>query len=84
MSDIVTLGQLCISVIFDLMGGLFNCGQVNTVQASIVPPTAEEAKKKELASQLFGGLSGPSRAPRSRQQRKSGKCTVGVVQSIPS
>jgi len=43
------------------------------VQASVVPPTAEEVKRKELASQLFGGLSGPSRAPRTRQQRKAGE-----------
>ena len=42
------------------------------MQASVVPPTAEEVKRKELASQLFGGLSGPSRAPRSRHQRKTG------------
>ena len=28
-------------------------------------------KKHQLASQLFGGLSGPSRAPRSKQHRKA-------------
>lgn len=40
-------------------------------QASPYNPSPEERKKQELASQLFGGLTGPSRAPRSRQQRRA-------------
>ena len=45
--------------------------QLSSAQATIAQPSPEELKKKQLASQLFGGLSGPSRAPRTRQQRKS-------------
>ena len=37
----------------------------------MLPQSAEEAKRHQLASQLFGGLSGPARAPKSKQQRKA-------------
>lgn len=50
--------------------------QLNLVEASIIQPTPEELRKKELANQLFGtgGLSGPSRAPRHKQRKgNSGK-----------
>ena len=40
------------------------------MQASVLPPSEEEVKKKQLANQLFGGLSGPSRAPRTKQSKK--------------
>lgn len=41
------------------------------MEASIIQPTPEELRKKELANQLFGagGLSGPSRAPRHKQRK---------------
>ena len=45
--------------------------QLSTVQATILPQSPTEAKKHQLASQLFGGLSGPSRPPKSKQHRKS-------------
>ena len=37
----------------------------------MVSQSPAEAKKHQLANQLFGGLSGPSRAPKSKQHRKS-------------
>ena len=45
--------------------------QLSTAQASIVSQSPTEAKKHQLASQLFGGLSGPSRPPKSKQHRKT-------------
>lgn len=45
--------------------------QLSTVQATILPQSPAEAKKHQLASQLFGGLSGPSRPPKSKQHRKN-------------
>ena len=41
------------------------------MEATIVQPSPEEKRKRELASQLFGtgGLTGPSRAPRHKQRR---------------
>ena len=50
--------------------------------ASIVQPSAEEVRKRQLASQLFGGggtLSGPARAPR---QKLRGE-TPGKIDSRP-
>lgn len=52
--------------------------QLSTAQASIAEPSPEELKRKQLASQIFGGLSGPSRAPRTRQQRKSPSSDTSV------
>ena len=46
------------------------------MQAGIVQPSAEEIRKQQLASQLFGGgggLSGPSRAPRHKRRGNLGK-----------
>ena len=37
----------------------------------MVSQSPAEAKKHQLANQLFGGLSGPFRAPKSKQHRKS-------------
>ena len=61
--------------------------QLNPVEASIVQPTPEELRKKQLANQLFGmgslggggGLSGPSRAPRHKQR----KGNLGKVDRAP-
>lgn len=51
--------------------GVCICLQLNMVEASIIQPTPEELRKKELANQLFGtgGLSGPSRAPRHKKRK---------------
>ena len=50
--------------------------QLSTVQATVLPQSPSEAKKHQLASQLFGGLSGPSRPPKSKQHRKSPTTTT--------
>ena len=49
--------------------------QPSSVVASIVQPSAEEMRKRQLANQLFGGggggvrsLSGPARAPRHKRK----------------
>ena len=44
---------------------------MSTVQASPLQPTQEEKKRSKLASQLFGGLTGPSRAPRAKSQPRT-------------
>jgi hypothetical protein len=56
--------------------------QLSTVQATIVPQSPSEAKKHQLANQLFGGfggLSGPSRPPKSKQHRKSPTTTTSTT-----
>ena len=56
--------------------------QLSTVQATIVPQSPAEAKKHQLATQLFGGLSGPSRPPKSKQHRKSPTTTNTTTSSF--
>ena len=58
--------------------------QLSTVQATILPQSPAEAKKHQLASQLFGGLSGPSRPPKSKQHRKSPAATSSFDMTAPS
>ena len=51
--------------------------QLSPVEASIVQPSPEQLRKRQLASQLFGmgggGLSGPSRAPRHKRKGNQSK-----------
>ena len=57
--------------------------QLNPVEASIIQPSPEELRKKQLANELFGmgggGLSGPARAPR----HKPRKGNLGKVDPTP-
>ena len=57
--------------------------QLNPVEASIIQPSPEELRKKQLASELFGmgggGLSGPARAPR----HKPRKGNLGKIDPTP-
>ena len=61
--------------------------QLSSAQASILSATPEDTKRKELASQLFGSLTGPSRAPRSRQQKRaassSEQATSAAARGLP-
>ena len=59
--------------------------QPSSVVASIVQPSAEEMRKRQLANQLFGGggggvrsLSGPARAPR---HKRKGEEPPGKIES---
>ena len=44
---------------------------MSMVQASPLQTTHEEKKRSKLANQLFGGLTGPSRAPRAKSQPRT-------------
>ncbi len=53
--------------------------QLSTVTASPLQPSKEDRKRSQLATQLFGELSGPSRVPRSKTQSRSSVGGGGVA-----